>query len=177
MRGYLNARRCACLFPVALLGAALATSCSDEPTGVETTNVTTRAALTALAPSQINITSGNNQTNVISTALPQQLVVRVVDANGVGVANTLVSWRVTLGGGTGSGLTERTDVNGYARAAWTLGATLGKQTVRAATPTNLAMVFSATGMKSGAVVLVKAAGDAQSGVVGATLKDSLKVLV
>jgi uncharacterized protein YjdB len=172
---FMNAWRSASLLPFGLC-AILATACTDDPTGYKDNSTSTRAALTALTPSQITIVSGNNQTYVIGKPLAQELVVRALDANGAGLSGVPFAWQVTLGGGSVVDLAERTDANGYARAQWTLGTTLGMQNVRAVSG-SLAAVFKATALKSGAAVIVKLGGDRQSGIVGSKLPDSLTVQV
>src|SRR5438094_8650745 len=51
------------------------------------------------APPQIVVVSGDAQTAVVANALPQSLVVQVLDANGNAVPNFAVTWSV----GTGTG--------------------------------------------------------------------------
>lgn len=59
------------------------------------------------------------------------VVVRVTDVRDRPLANVAVAWGVTAGDGAVAGQGEATDARGEARAAWTLGQTVGPQTVTA----------------------------------------------
>lgn len=117
--------------------------------GVTTTSLT--ATVTGVTPATITATAGpgnptsllitassNNQTGVHGTTLATPLMVRVVDQHGFSVPNDTVTW--TAAGGSGSlgatatsspsaTLKTKTDANGMAQAYWTLGTTLGTNTV------------------------------------------------
>lgn len=66
---------------------------------------------------------------IASTVLPDDLVVKVVDQRGNAMRNAQVTWTATDGIITPP--TSTTNDNGEARAAWTLGATLGPQVATA----------------------------------------------
>lgn len=85
-------------------------------------------------PTAVAIVSGNNQTARTGTALPQPLVVRVTDADGVGVEDVNVSWSVTSGPGSVLPNATSTDAQGRVSATFTAGADLGTSTVRATVP-------------------------------------------
>lgn len=76
------------------------------------------------------VVSGDAQTGAPSAALAQPVVVRAQDAFGNGVSAT-VNFAVTGGGGSVAPASAATDANSQAQTTWTLGATLGAQTVRA----------------------------------------------
>jgi alpha-tubulin suppressor-like RCC1 family protein len=65
-----------------------------------------------------------NVQGITSTALAENIAVRVTDQRGNPMRNTQVSWTVTEGTITP---TSSTDDDGVARASWTLGPTLGQQ--------------------------------------------------
>ena len=75
------------------------------------------------APSQMQAFAGNNQAAVQGTAVPVRSAARVLDALGNGVPGITVTFSVTSGGGSITGATPVTDVNGIATVgSWTLGA-------------------------------------------------------
>jgi hypothetical protein len=80
-------------------------------------------------PSSILVQSGNNQTGTVGAALPVPVVARVNAADNLGVQGVVVTFAVTAGGGTLSALTDTTDANGDASVIWTLGPTLGAQSI------------------------------------------------
>jgi hypothetical protein len=87
--------------------------------------------VTAPFPSQVVITGGNNQGAFIQHSLPQPLAIRVTNSDGSRAVNVPVHWAVTSGGGTLSEYSVRTDLQGGASVVWTLGSTLGAQSVTA----------------------------------------------
>lgn len=94
--------------------------------------------------------SGSGQTGIVGkplpTVLPQPLIVKVTAADGLPVAGTVVTFAVASGGGSVSAATATTDTLGLAQTTWTLGGTVGSQTVTA-TAGSLAgspVTFSAT---------------------------------
>jgi len=78
--------------------------------------------------------------------------VKVADAGGNGVAGEAVSWIVTAGGGSLSSATAITDGGGNASVTWTLGPSVGIQTVEAIVSglVGSPVEFSATGAAAGA---------------------------
>lgn len=91
----------------------------------------------ARCPCIIQVAAGDGQTGAPGTALPEELIIRVVDQDGLGVLSAPVTWRIGSGGGqiepaTGAiGLPgeSTTDPGGFSRADWTLGPEAGTQTV------------------------------------------------
>ncbi|MGD8726539.1 MAG: hypothetical protein PVH40_02785, partial [Gemmatimonadales bacterium] len=140
---------------------------------VQTTVTATADAKPAVA---LTIVSGNDQTGVVVTPLTDSLVVLATDVDGLPVANTTVTWSVTLNDGTVSPATSTTDANGLAATAWTLGSLAGANEVQATIPADT-VTFVATGTAGDAAVLELVSGDAQSDTVGATLPLPLVVRV
>ncbi|MGQ0639848.1 MAG: beta strand repeat-containing protein [Gemmatimonadaceae bacterium] len=71
--------------------------------------------------------AGNAQAAVQGTPVPVRPAVRVLDAAGNGVPGTSVVFAVTGGGGSVTGGSQITDVNGIATVGnWTLGSTVGQ---------------------------------------------------
>ena len=77
--------------------------------------------------SRLIVVSGSGQTAEAGTLLPEELVVRLVDAEGNGVPNTAVTWVVASGGGSVAPQNTTTDGDGRTSAQWTLGPALGEQ--------------------------------------------------
>ncbi|MBK8058148.1 MAG: carboxypeptidase regulatory-like domain-containing protein [Gemmatimonadetes bacterium] len=105
------------------------------------------------------IDDGNNQSGPPNAALPRSLVARVLDQNNAGVAGIPISFTVATGGGTVAPASVPTGVDGRARATWTLGGSVGNQSVSATTlsvpGTILSFVASAvrpTGDVAGTIV-------------------------
>ena len=130
-----------------LTGAALialtitAAACSDDsPTTVGTGT-----------PKAV-VTTGNNQSGMPGDILTNYLVVQVNDDSGHALSGVNVTWTVTSGGGTLSAVTTTTDMYGRAIAAWTLGSTVGPQTV-SATVDGLAAPVQFTAIANGEVTI------------------------
>ncbi len=88
------------------------------------------------APSgpRLVVVSGDNQSAVVGTDLPQPIVVRLTDSNGTPLANEIVEFQVTRSDGlirsTAGGVAQifeqlLTDAQGEARVLWTLGSDAG----------------------------------------------------
>jgi subtilisin family serine protease len=140
--------------------------------------VTFTATATAPAP-VLSIWAGNNQTGPVNTALPNPVTVRVTDGNGVALGGVVVTFGVSSGGGTVSPFQVTTGTNGQASAGWTLGATVGAQTVQASVAGATPVTFTATGTAppGPTVVLTIYAGDNQTGPVNQQLPGMLAVQV
>lgn len=89
------------------------------------------ATATAGAAAKLVVDQGNNQTGSINTSLTTPIRARLTDQFDNPVAATSVTWAVVTGGGSVTPASSVTDASGVAAAAWTLGGTLGAQTVRA----------------------------------------------
>jgi hypothetical protein len=110
----------------------------------------------------------NNQTAVVGTALPQPVSVQVTDGAGAPIGNVVVTWTVLTGGGSVSTATSTTDVNGNATVVWTLGPTIGAQTLSASIATGASTTITATGVASGATGINIVSGNNQTIAAGAT---------
>jgi hypothetical protein len=119
----------------------------------------------ASTPTSIAISSGDNQTAVISTRVSQPPVVVVRDAAGRAVADVPVSFSIVDGGGSVTTTSATTDASGLASTGWTLGPTPGLNHLRAiATGVAGTVTFAATGTAATGVPasITKTAGDAQT---------------
>lgn len=129
----------------------------------------------ARAASQLGMVAGNNQEATMGSQLPQQVVVRATDATGVPVAGVSVSFAVTTGGGTVQPGVIATDANGHASATWTLGATVGTQTLSASATGTNSVSFTATARQVTGRSLMIVSGNGQTGAVSTTLPAALVV--
>jgi adhesin/invasin len=97
--------------------------------GTGTGSVTFAATALAPPPSGIVIIDGDNQTGRAATALPRQVVARVVNTLGTGVPGVAVTFTPATGAGQSlSPASGVSDANGDVRTTWTLGSALGTYT-------------------------------------------------
>lgn len=140
-----------------------------------------------VAGQHIQLISGNNQSGVVGTALPNSLVAQILDSQGNGVSGRPVVFAVTRGSGTLAGatgngqmLTVMSDANGRASAQFTLGINVGEGSHRV-TATAMGFVgeaaFCASATASPADHIVIISGNNQTGAVGEMLSRPLIVSV
>ena len=89
--------------------------------------------------------SGDGQSALAGTSVPDPLVVRAKDGSGNPVADLAVTWVIGNGGGSLAPETSRTDAQGRASTRWTLGATPGANTATAVVSGVGTVGFTATG--------------------------------
>ena len=82
---------------------------------------------------------------VVGRVVQDSLTVRAVRTDGSGAANVEVRFTVTGGGGSISPQTVRTDADGFAQAAWTIGTAVGDNTAQASVAGQDPVEFRATG--------------------------------
>ena len=80
---------------------------------------------------KLRIVSGEAQSGLVGTELPQPLVVQALTSAGVALAGQIVNFRVVEGGGSVFAGASITDANGYAREWWTLGPLAGRNRIEA----------------------------------------------
>jgi hypothetical protein len=122
---------------------------------------------TAGSAARLEAASGNGQSAVVGTPVPEPLVVRLLDPAGNPVAGTAVTWVVGQGGGTLAPETGPTDDAGRAATRWTLGSAAGVQTVTAVVSGVGVVGFTATavpGAPPGLRVATQPAATARRGV-------------
>lgn len=119
-------------------------------------------------PISFLVFSGNNQTGAAGTELGLPLKVLATDPNSQPIANQVVNFVVTAGGGSVFAGTALTDVNGIAAEIWRVGTQAGvPQTVevRAVAPDGTKQVFgvfTATVVAAAPDTIVIYAGDGQT---------------
>ena len=89
--------------------------------------------------------SGDGQSALAGTSVPDPLVVRAKDGSGNPVAGVAVTWVLGNGGGSLTPETSVTDGQGRASTRWTLGATPGPNTATAVLSGVGTVGFTATG--------------------------------
>jgi IPT/TIG domain-containing protein/Big-like domain-containing protein len=126
-----------------------------QATGNGSAQVTARSGGLTSAPATVTVAqvavaivmmSGDGQYGQPSTPLSAPIVVRVNDQLGSPVSGRTVDFVVTSGGGSATLGSVVTGSNGRAQTVWTLGSSLGQQTleVRSGTLTGSPIAFSAT---------------------------------
>jgi adhesin/invasin len=154
-------------------------SVAAKAAGLAGSPVTFSATGTPGPAAKLAIASGNNQTAEIGKALAAPLVIKVSDANDNPVAGVDVAFAVAAGGGTLSATAVKSDAQGLASTALTLGAAPATNTV---TATSAGLVgspatFTATGVAAKAATIALVSGAEQIGVAGSPLAQPFVVLV
>ena len=104
----------------------------------------TATVTVAQVVSVIEVVSGDGQSGLTGDALPEPVVVRVVDSGGAPVAETTVTFEPGEGHGTASPATAVSDADGEAQATWTLGEFIGTQTLTASVAGGPSTTLTAT---------------------------------
>jgi adhesin/invasin len=130
---------------------------------------------TAGTAAGVQIVAGDGQTAAPGTRLPQDLAVRVVDADGNPVVGAAVSWVVTAGGGRLEPSTSTTDADGRAGTGWFLGPSVGPNTVQAVVSGVGSATFSATAVAGSASQVQIISGNDQTAAAGQQLSAELVV--
>lgn len=122
------------------------------------------------APPTLDVLSGNGQTGLINTTLPQQLQVVATGSDGNPMSGVTVNFAVTSGSATLSAPSAVTDGAGVAHVTVTLGATPGVVVVTASVTGNNQLTATFT-LASGTGTIVTACngGAAQTPAVGAVI--------
>lgn len=146
--------------------------------------VTFTATGTAAAAKTIALTSGDNQSSVVRSALTNPFVVTVSDTFGNPVQGTIVTFSIDSvpSGATGQAMSDTnatTGANGQASTLVTLGDKIGPYTIRA-TSAGLSgnpVSFAATGIAAAAKTINLSSGSAQSDSINRTLVNPFVVVV
>lgn len=131
----------------------------------------------------LSLVSGNNQSGVVSSPLPQPIRARVLDSLNAGIKDQNVTFTVTAGNGKVNGastVTVKTDTGGVASVTWTLGPTPGvnNNKVQASTTPALSgspVTFQASAETGVPKNLVKVTTDSSSGMVSSTMPLTVKI--
>lgn len=160
------------------LAGILAVACGDSMSGPEDT------AEFASESSDLRVKDMVAVSALTQTGLPGEEVgdpptVRFLDADGDPVYNVLVRFDILSGGGSMSATLARSDREGYASVAWTLGSTAGATNVLRFYVRNWhePIDFQATALAVEAESIEKVGGDDQTGAEGEELAEVLEVRV
>lgn len=109
--------------------------------GVDAVTITA----SGIVPSDLIVAQGNNQTGKAGSALPVQIVLRVVGSSNTPIPGVTVAMTVTGGGGSINPASSTTNANGEVTVRWTLGNQQGQQTIQAAALNLAPITLNATG--------------------------------
>ena len=112
--------------------------------------------------------TGDGQSAVVGSGVATPPSVQVSSRGGEHIPGLRVIFAVTSGGGTVTGATVETDVNGVAAVGgWTLGTQAGVNKLTATVAeVDTGLVFTATGTQGAPAAITKVAGDSQTATVG-----------
>ena len=133
-------------------------------------------AVTRGVPLRFAIVDGHGQQAEVGHVLPESLTVELRTQSWVRVQGAAVTWSVVSGGGQVSPATSRTDAQGRARAAWTMGPTPRSVEATARVDDGV-LTFSATALAGAPAGIQVAAGNGQSGTRGTILRTPIQVRV
>lgn len=158
-------------------GIAVSTHTLGSTVGVQTVTATAAglsgspltfaSTAAAGAATSMVLSAGDGQTAEVGTAVTTAPAVGVTDQFGNAIVGVSVTFAVTGGSGSVTGSPATTDASGVATmTAWTLGSTVGANTLQATLGALAPVDFTATGTAGAAANLELAAGDAQSAIAG-----------
>lgn len=140
--------------------------------------VTFSATGTAGAPTSAIKSAGDAVVAVAGEGVLPAPTVKVTDLNGNSVSGVIVIFLVAGGNGSVSGGTQTTDNAGVATVGgWTLGPTVGLNTLAASVGAIATLTFTATGRAGPPAHVTKSLGEGQSATVGGLLPTSPTVIV
>lgn len=150
-----------------VLGAAAFIVAAGCTSSTEQSQAPTPATVEALTPTSL--------VGTVGTEASPAPTVRVKDRNGNPMQGVQVIFTVTAGGGTPQTVSKRTDADGAASVAWTLGWTRGANSL-AASAGHGSVVFTATA-NAGPPAFLRFVNNFRLGIAGTTLGEPLAVRV
>jgi hypothetical protein len=135
----------------------------------------TTATTAAATPAALTVVQGNSQSAQAGRPLATTLVLRVVDANGKGVAKQPATLVVSAGGGSVNPATAVSDSSGEMRLIWTLGSASSAQSLLATVNGTIGVTVSATALFP--TDLVVAQGASQTAKIATLLKNDVVIRV
>jgi hypothetical protein len=136
---------------------------------------TAPSASASTAVGGIIVVQGNTQIAQAGRPLANPIVLRIVDANGKGMAKQSATLIVAAGGGTVTPPTALSDSSGEMKLVWTLGSATTIQSLIASVGETTQIAVSATAIFP--TDLIVAQGTAQTAKVATVLKNSVVVRV
>jgi hypothetical protein len=143
---------------IATTALVVAAGCSDSNS----------TSPTSVATSITANSTTNGQTGAVGTPLALPLSVLVDDQSGAPLSNASVTWTVVSGGGSVASSTSTTDASGTATILWTLGPTVGVDSVKGTIGNGTSVTFTATATVGPVSALRITSGGSQSVAAGAT---------
>ena len=129
-------------------------------------------------PAQLVTSSGNAQTAVVATTLPDTIVFDVVDVFGTPVPGAPVTMTVAVGAGSLDPGSASTSAAGQVSTVWTLGTMAGPQAIEASVPGVIVpTTVSATALAGPPTLMVLNTGDGQNPVIQTAVSVAPSVLV
>lgn len=150
-----------------VLGAAACFVAAGCTSSTEQSQALTPTTLEALTPISL--------TGTVGTEASPAPTVRVKDRNGNPMQGVQVFFTVTAGGGTPQSVSKRTDADGTASVAWTLGWNRGANSLAASAGYG-SVVFTATA-DAGPPAFLRRLTNVRLGIAGTTLGEPLSVRV
>src|SRR5215510_2228337 len=145
-------------------------------TATTPTNVSDNGTVTvSLPPTGISLVSGGGQIGKVGAALAQPAVVRVIAADGGGVAGVTVNFAAPTGGRVGS-TSVTTDAQGQASTTMTLGGVLGPQSF-AASAAGFSVSIPATALVGDVASIVAMSGSGLQGIIRRALASPFVVRI
>jgi enediyne biosynthesis protein E4 len=128
---------------------------------------------------RLRIVSGDNQTEVVNSLLPDALKIQLTDERGAGISGLGIVFSKTLGEGDFTSITTpTTNDNGIARVQFKLGQKSGNVTIKAAVPEiGAEILFHLTAIPDNPAALKLSSGNGQTGVAGHRLNQEVSVTV
>jgi adhesin/invasin len=162
-------RRLQLLLALAVVATALGAVTASGASFVSESSTAVQASTSALSSDTLTIVAGDDQTAIAGTAVAIAPSVQILDGGGNPVSSLTVTFSIQSGGGSFTGGTVVTGIDGIATlGSWTLGSTPGANTLRAtcAGVTPSYVDFTATGTSGPAVAISINTGDGQNAVAG-----------
>jgi len=157
----------------------LGTTAGTVTVNATISGVATPATFTATAtpgsPASLAIVSGNGQTAIGGSLLPNPLVTKLTDQYSNPVPGITVLFSVASGAGSLSASSVITDSNGRAQVIWRLGSVGAEHAVHASAGTLPAVTFTATAITGSPALLSVVSGNEQAATVGTMLPNPLVV--
>jgi adhesin/invasin len=155
-------------------GPFLATIAAVIVAGAACSKDTTTTA--PLVATSINANAGSSgQTGAISHALAAPVSVHVSDQSANAMAGAIVTWTVVGPGGSVDSATSTTNATGDAITHWTLGSTVGMQTLHATIVGGSFVSITASAVAGAATLLAKVSGDTQTVATGGAVSAAMVV--
>ena len=128
-------------------------------------------------PASLDLVAGGEQEGEVAQPLPLPVTFRVTDPGGSAIVGAEVHLSVVQGGGSVPAPTVTVGTGGLTATAWTLGTNAAQPQELTATIAELVQTVTAVASAGPPVEMVAVSGDAQTGLAGELLTDSLSVVV